>query len=110
MTKNRRGAARRLLIERAAIAAADDWVKRLSDELSAERRVAAGGWPGTLSEARNCTRAYVIERLRKSESTPPTADELEFAARTSYARARTQWLSSAAAVQDPFEEDAADSI
>src|SRR5258706_2299860 len=105
MKKGRSGSARRLLIERAAVAAADDWVQRLSGELLAERRAAAGGWPGTLSEARNWARAYVLKRLSQLASTPPTADELEFAARTSYARARSKWLSRARPAEDPIGKD-----
>jgi hypothetical protein len=108
MTKGRSVSARRLLIERAAMAAADDWVRRLSGELLAERRAAAGGWPGTMSEARNCTRAYVIGELARRQATPPTADELEFAARASYARARTQWLSGARSTDDSHDEETSD--
>jgi hypothetical protein len=102
--RDRTGATRHALLERAAVAAGNDWVQRLSRELLAERRVAAGGWPGTLSEARTWARSYVHRVLSELvSSTPATADELENAARATYAHARSKWLAGARREEDPSD-------
>jgi hypothetical protein len=61
------------------------------DALRAEGREVAGGWPGTLSEARHFVRA----QLARSGLAVITPDELEQAARATYASARSTWLANA---------------
>ncbi len=85
------GSRRRALLERAAGQAADEWVDQLKRELLAEQRTPSGGWPGTVGEARNWSRAYAL-RLAELAQSPPTAEELEFYARRTYAHARGKWL------------------
>jgi hypothetical protein len=91
MKKLSAGAARRALLERVAGEAGDDWVERLSSELTAEHRAAAGGWPGTVGEARSWSRPYLLRHTTLS-SPPLTAEEFELSARMTYAHARRKWL------------------
>jgi hypothetical protein len=79
------------LLERAALDTATAWAHRRIDELRAEGREVAGGWPGTLSEARHFARAS----LARSGLGGITHEELEQVARATYARARSTWLASA---------------
>jgi hypothetical protein len=82
---------RRLALERAAIDTATAWAHQRMDALRAEGREVAGGWPGTLSEARHFLRAT----LTQSGLASITHQELEHTARAVYARARSMWLSRA---------------
>ena len=63
----------------------DAWAQRVALDLRREQRTAAGGWPGTMSEAR----AHASAHFRGK---PLTAGELEDAARAVYQRARGRWL------------------
>ncbi len=85
------GSTRRALLERAAADAGEEWARTRIAELRAERRVAAGGWPGTLREARAMSRAFVLRPFAAQSLSPPTAEELELAARKAYACARSAW-------------------
>lgn len=81
---------RRSNIERAASAAGDLWATDQIGALRAEQRRIVGGWPGTMGEARGRSRAYVVRALGPVGSTL-TAQELETAARATYAQARRVW-------------------
>jgi hypothetical protein len=63
----------------------DAWAQRVALDLRREQRTAAGGWPGTMSEAR----AHTTAHFRGRALTPV---ELEDAARAVYQRARGRWL------------------
>ena len=78
---------RRALLERAASAAAVAWADRCMIALRAEGRALAGGWPGTLSEARGWARVEI-----NVHGIQPTHEELEWLAHNTYARARDAWL------------------
>ena len=58
--------------------------------LRAEGRALAGGWPGTMSEARGWARAELT-----GMGVQPTHEELEWLARATYAQARDAWLARA---------------
>ena len=60
----------------------------------------AGGWPGTMTEARAVTLAYFSSAAGASLA-PLTREELEHAARAANARARAVWR--AVAVSDDGE-------
>lgn len=72
------------------------WAQRARDEFRCQQRPIAGGWPGTLREARAQVRASLTTREALGRFGRLTAEEHESAARTTYARARNEWLSSAA--------------
>ena len=89
--------ARRIALEQAALDTAKAWADSRIVELRAEGREVAGGWPGTLSEARHFVRA----NLARKGVLLVTYDELEQAARTTYAKARSTWLANAESEDDP---------
>ena len=88
---------RRIALEQAALDTAKAWADSRIVELRAEGREVAGGWPGTLSEARHFVRA----NLARKGVLLVTYDELEQAARTTYAKARSTWLANAESEDDP---------
>lgn len=78
-------------LEQAANAAARSWARRRIDELLAEGRAVAGGWPGTMREARGCVRS----ELAREGLLPASHEEIEQTARRAYTCARDVWLASA---------------
>ena len=85
--------ARRALLEEASIATGERWAAGWRDDLRQEGRPAAGGWPGTVAEARARVTAHLGPELHRRKMLALTHEELERAARTAYARARRDWLS-----------------
>jgi hypothetical protein len=78
--------ARRLeVIEAGSVAVGNAWVEHVERDLRVDRRRVAGGWPGTIREARARTYAYFVNEVL-------TPDELDLAARTVYGYARHRWL------------------
>lgn len=85
--------ARQTTIEESAAALGRSWAVRCRHELHREGRSAAGGWPGTLSEARaRVGRRLVVEAKGRRGELDITDAERELAARMAYASARTEWL------------------
>ncbi len=74
------------LVEAAALSGAR-WARAERESLHAEGRRAEGGWPGTLSQARNYVR-FALPDAGQSLS----AEELSWMARAIYASARRDWL------------------
>lgn len=70
-----------------AAAAGRAWASTLLGTLRAEDRVIAGGWPGTLREARG----QVSRALSSWAGAPPSTDRLDALVRTAYASARHEW-------------------
>ena len=75
------------------------WADSVRALLSSEGRAAAGGWPGTLSEAR-----VRLESVMRT-SAKPTADERDRLARLLYNAARSYWLVHREAAMEPDEDD-----
>lgn len=92
---------RRVVLERAATIAAKAWADRCMVEIRNEGRPLAGGWPGTLSEARGWARAELSTQL-----VHPTHEELEWLAHTTYSRARDAWLARAGDDEEPVDLEA----
>lgn len=69
-------------------AEAGAWAERLADATNAEGRPVAGGWPGTISEAR-----FVVARCAAGGPHPVrvTQDELELLTRRAYVVAKAAW-------------------
>jgi hypothetical protein len=82
--------ARRAILENAALTAGEQWALSYRDEMRGQGRPIAGGWPGTLSEAR--ARVAACLRLQERHGSTVTSAELTWLAKTAYARARRQWL------------------
>ena len=83
---------REAVLADSAAAAGVEWALEWRSTLAHEGRTAAGGWPGTVPEARS----RVSEALRRAGMLAPTSAELEAATRTTYATARQHWLASVA--------------
>ncbi|HEU5058753.1 MAG TPA: hypothetical protein VFU21_19605 [Kofleriaceae bacterium] len=81
--------ARKALLERAAHAEGSAWAAWWRVELRRQKRFQAGGWPGTLSEARIRVARRVAAELGPAFGA--TREELEVAARSAYAIARREW-------------------
>jgi hypothetical protein len=83
---------RRSILERCAGVVGEQWARGRRDELRSSNRRAAGGWPGTVAEARAYARAHLTTELARHRLTDITSAELEVAARATYASARATWL------------------
>jgi hypothetical protein len=81
--------ARQALLDRSAIAVGDRWEEEFSAALIRQGRSISGAWPGTMTEARAQVSAYFLTEHPRAAL---TWNELERAARTSYARAKQRWL------------------
>ncbi|MEM9070080.1 MAG: hypothetical protein AAGE52_16350 [Myxococcota bacterium] len=79
--------------EEAAAEAGRTWAGKLRSTLAAEGRAAAGGWPGTMSEAR--------ARLPFPLGHGLGAEELARLTRVLYHAARDTWLSKATTAVEP---------
>ena len=67
---------RQSVLERSATAGGEQWARRWRDELASSQRRAAGGWPGTIAQARVCARAHLsaeLARLRLAGPEPRRA-------------------------------------
>ncbi|AUX45794.1 uncharacterized protein SOCE26_072900 [Sorangium cellulosum] len=83
--------ARRSFLEQGAVALGQTWAARWRTDLHREGRPAAGGWPGTLREARIQVENTLAGELLHRKMPPITGAERELAARTAYASARIEW-------------------
>jgi hypothetical protein len=86
---------RRTLLDQSAVALGEAWARRSREILSAEGRRAIGGWPGTMSEARARTRDHLATEPVRRQLGRVGDQEIEQAARVTYARAREVWLAGA---------------
>lgn len=85
--------ARRALVEQVANSAGELWASWWRAELERQGRAVAGGWPGTLSEARARVLEAVLPEVRKLGMREMSFEERELAAKILYATARRRWLS-----------------
>jgi hypothetical protein len=92
--------ARRADLDRAVVTIGEAWAIRSQRELRAQGREVAGGWPGTMTEARAVTLAYFASPAGHA-LTPLSREELEHVARAANAHARAVWR--AVAVSDEGE-------
>jgi hypothetical protein len=77
------------------------WATELRAAIVGEKRRAAGGWPGTLREARAHVAVSLIPWLRSHGMSGVTSRQYEGAARLVYASARKVWLEN----RDADDED-----
>jgi hypothetical protein len=84
---------RRSFIEQRAAALGRTWAESWREDLHREGRPAAGGWPGTLREARTRVGGTLAAEMLHRKMPVITEDERELAARTAYASARSAWRS-----------------
>ncbi|WP_165374351.1 MULTISPECIES: hypothetical protein [Sorangium] len=82
---------RQRFIEQSATAVGQAWAKRWRQDLHREGRPTAGGWPGTLREARTQVESSLPGELLRRKMPAITGVERELAARTANASARDEW-------------------
>lgn len=82
---------RRMFLEQSAITLGQSWADQWRDDLRREGRPAAGGWPGTLREARVRVEHHLLAEVTRRKMSAVTEAEREIAARKAYASARAQW-------------------
>jgi hypothetical protein len=80
------------LLGECAVALGTSWVRSLSETMLRERRVVAGGFPGTIPEARWRVARYVGAELERRALSPLRPDEASTAVDAAYACARREWL------------------
>jgi hypothetical protein len=90
-----RASARRVFIEETAAALGRKWAIGCRSELHQEGRAAAGGWPGTLHEARLLIGRSLPTEVSGRNMATITEAEREIAVRAAYASARSEWLRNA---------------
>jgi hypothetical protein len=83
------------MLERLAVDEGRHWARGLRRSLAGEGRRIAGGWPGTLSEARSRVVTGCGRVMRESGQVEPSSAELDWMARRLNAAARHDWLAKA---------------
>ncbi len=86
---------RRVFLEQSAISLGRSWAEQWRDDLHREGRPAAGGWPGTLREARARVEHHLHAEVTRRKISAVTGAEREFVARKAYASARAEWCQKA---------------
>ncbi len=84
---------RKQLLEQGAVATGQRWAERWRADLRHEGRPAAGGWPGTMPEARAHVTAFFFSELTRLRLVALSTEELEWTSRAAYASAKHEWLS-----------------
>ena len=82
---------RRLQLEQSAVILGRSWAVQWRDDLRREGRPAAGGWPGTLREARVRVERHFRAEAAHRRIAAVTDAEREVLARQVYASARAEW-------------------
>jgi hypothetical protein len=94
--ETRRSEARRVRLDEHATILGTRWACACRAELGREGRLATGGWPGTVGEARNRVARELGALLAKRRLPALTHGELEDASRLAYKTARRDWIANAA--------------
>jgi len=68
------------------------WAEGWREEMVKQGRPIAGGWPGTIGEARARVAAHFEHELRRRKMAHLTSDELATATRAAFGQARRDWL------------------
>lgn len=87
---------RETLLSSAALEIGAAWAESWALEIQRQGRPVAGGWPGTLREARARVLAYLDRELLLRKMSRLSVEELGRATRAAYARARRDWLAAQA--------------
>ena len=83
---------RRLMLSDGALSIGAEWAHGWREAMRREGRAIAGGWPGTLPEARARVAAYFGAELARRRMPVMTTDELQVAVAATYEKARRDWL------------------
>ena len=82
-----------LPLARHAQSIGETWAQETIKTIHAEQRVAAGGFPGTMTEARTRVSLLVLPWLAKHGNPPATPVEREAIAKAVYQSAKQAWWS-----------------
>lgn len=83
--------ARRALLRDGALLTGASWARGVCDAVRREGRPIAGGWPGTMPEARARIRAYFEAELSRKGFEGISVEEVQFASSLAYQRAKHDW-------------------
>jgi hypothetical protein len=83
--------ARAELLDQTAVAVGRIWADQWRHDLRREGRAAAGGWPGTLREARIRVEHHLQDERARRTIAEITGAEREILVRRAYASARAEW-------------------
>ena len=86
-----RAEVRRLFLDQSAVSIGQRWADQWRSDLHREGRPAAGGWPGTLREARVRVERHFLAEATRRKISAVTQAEREVAAKRAYASARARW-------------------
>jgi hypothetical protein len=85
-------ARRQVFLDRSVAGLGHGWADHMREELHREGRSAAGGWPGTMREARTRVERLLLPALAREHLPETTSDERLALTRGLYAAARRHWL------------------
>lgn len=91
---------RRAFLDSNSASVGTDWSVALRSSLKQQGRAAAGGFPGTISEARAHVNRTLPRALSSAAMSVLSSDEREWSARVVYASARKDWLANGARDDD----------
>jgi hypothetical protein len=83
---------RRHLLDESPGAIGADWARAVCQRINQEGRTIAGGWPGTIVEARARIAGHLRAALARHRMEALAPEELALAANATYARAKQEWL------------------
>lgn len=86
---------RREILQRVPLSLGSTWAASVCETMRREGRVIAGGWPGTLLEARGRVWQQVNAELARHRLPVLTEGELTQATDHAYAQAKRDWLEDA---------------
>ena len=83
---------RQAVLNDGALAVGALWARTWREEMRKEGRVIAGGWPGTVPEARARVTAYFETELARRRMASISAAEVQWTVATTYQKAKRDWL------------------
>jgi hypothetical protein len=83
---------RHLLLDEGPSVVGAAWARAVCDRIHEEGRSIAGGWPGTIVEARARIAGHLRVQLAHHHMGALAREELDLAANATYARAKQEWL------------------
>ncbi len=83
-----------------------NWARALVDATWQDQREVAGGFPGTIPEARARVAAYLRDELTRRGLSPLEPSELSRAVKAAYANARRDWLNVGRETKHPTTDGA----
>jgi len=83
---------RQALLDNEPASLGTSWAHSVCEKTRIEGRVVAGGWPGTLLEARARVHRYLNEELARRRMPELSIEELSLATNATYSQAKKEWL------------------